>query len=79
MARHLNYFGEILQGLALALPGVLACRGVGRALPLLYPLYYIVLFVTRQIDDDAVCSKKYGVKWDEYCRAVPWRIVPGVY
>ncbi len=50
-----------------------------RILPLLYPLYYLILFVTRQIDDDAVCRTKYGVVWEEYTKAVPYRIFPGIY
>jgi hypothetical protein len=38
-----------------------------------------MLFIPRQIDDDAVCAKKYGKAWDEYVSAVPWRICPGVW
>ena len=80
LSRHLNYFGEIIQGFALALPGVLMAPTVYYgAIPLLYPLYYVALFIPRQIDDDALCKKKYGAKWDEYCKAVPYRIVPGVW
>ncbi|KAF0686300.1 Aste57867_21906 [Aphanomyces stellatus] len=79
-ARHLNYFGEIVQAIAMALPGTLVADSWTDAmLPWLYPLYYVVLFVTRQIDDDAVCALKYGAMWDEYCKQVPSRIVPGLY
>ena len=46
-------------------------------LPFAYPLYYIILFVTRQIDDEEVCKRKYGAKWDNYIKEVPYRIVPG--
>ena len=46
---------------------------------LLYPLYYVLLFVPRQLDDDAVCALKYGEDWAEYVRTVPWRICPGVW
>ena len=80
VARHFNYFGEIIQGFALALPGVvMASSSYYEILPLLYPLFYVVLFVTRQIDDDALCAQKYGVKWTEYCSIVPWRICPGIW
>lgn len=73
----INYFGEIVQGIALALPGFLA---TGSVLPLLYPAYYVALFVPRQIDDDKACAEKYGRDvWDRYCAAVRWRIVPGVW
>ena len=80
MARHFNYFGEILQGLALALPGFLLAKSYFQMIaPMLYPVYYIILFVTRQIDDDAVCKAKYGEKWDLYCKKVKSRIIPGIY
>jgi len=32
-----------------------------------------------QFDDDALCKGKYGAKWDEYVRRVPYRIVPFVW
>jgi delta14-sterol reductase len=79
-ARHFNYCGEIIQSVALALPGFKCGDSTfTRLIPLLYPLYYIILFVTRQIDDDAVCKTKHGAKWDEYCKTVPYRIFPGIW
>jgi hypothetical protein len=64
-------------GVALALPGWLA---TGSLVPWLYPLYYVALFVPRQIDDDSKCLQKYGRDvWGEYVRRVPSRIVPFVY
>lgn len=75
VSRHVNYLGEILMatGLALSLgqPALLA--------PWLYPLYYVLLLVPRERDDDRRCAAKYGPLWDEYRRRVPWRIVPRVY
>jgi delta14-sterol reductase len=47
--------------------------------PWLYPLYYVVLLVPRQVDDDRRCAEKYGALWQEYCRRVPSRIIPGIY
>lgn len=80
LARHFNYMGEIIQGFALALPAYYACNTrIKQYLPFLYPLYYCILFITRQIDDDAVCAAKYGLKWDEYMKMVPYRIIPFVY
>jgi hypothetical protein len=77
VSRHVNYLGEILQGVALALPGWLA---TGSLVPWLYPLYYVALFVPRQVDDDSKCLQKYGrAVWGEYVRRVPSRIVPFVY
>jgi hypothetical protein len=47
--------------------------------PWLYPLYYVALLVPRERADDRRCADKYGELWQEYCRRVPWRIVPWVY
>jgi delta14-sterol reductase len=75
LSRHINYLGEILMAAALAI--VLGYPGaIG---PWLYPLYYVALLVPRQLDDDRRCAAKYGALWDEYCRRVRYRIVPGVY
>lgn len=76
LSRHVNYFGEIVQAVALALPAALA---TGSLLPFAYPAYYVALFLPRQADDDAMCAAKYGAVWAEYVRRVPYRIVPGVY
>ena len=75
LSRHINYLGEILMasGLALSLGYPLALT------PWLYPLYYVALLLPRQADDDRRCAARYGALWDEYCRRVPWRIIPYVY
>lgn len=78
LSKHVNFMGEIIQALALSLPGLLYSGGSNWA-PLLYPLYYVALFVPRQIDDEAICAAKYGKKWEEYSRRVKYRIVPGIY
>jgi protein-S-isoprenylcysteine O-methyltransferase Ste14 len=75
LARHINYLGEILMatGLALALgyPGHLG--------PWLYPVYYLVLLLPRERDDDRRCAAKYGALWRAYCERVPYRVVPKIY
>ncbi len=74
-SRHINYLGEILMasGLALSLGYPFALT------PWLYPLYYVALLFPRQADDDRRCAARYGELWDEYCRRVPWRIIPYLY
>jgi steroid 5-alpha reductase family enzyme len=76
MARHVNYFGEMLMALGIALPAALA---TGSWLPWTYPLYYVALLVPRDLEDGRICAAKYGAHWQEYCRRVPYRIVPLVY
>ncbi len=74
-SRHINYLGEILQGIAVTLaPGYFGIWAVW-----LYPAYYIALFLTRQADDDKVCREKYGELWDRYTRKVKYRIIPFLY
>jgi len=75
LSRHINYLGEILManGLALSLGYPFALG------PWLYPLYYVALLFPRQAADDKRCAERYGSLWDEYCRRVPYRIVPYLY
>jgi len=75
VSRHINYLGEILMGLAIALsvgyPGIIWVW--------FYPLYYIVLLIRRQIDDDKRCSSRYGNLWKNYTKKVKYRIIPYLY
>jgi delta14-sterol reductase len=75
VARHVNYLGEFLMAIGLAL----ALGYPGRIAPWLYPLYYMALLIPRQIDDDRRCAQKYGALWNAYVKRVPYRIVPGLY
>jgi len=74
LARHINYLGEILQSIALCLP-----VGTASILPWLYPLFYVMILVPRERDDDLRCSQKYGKIWTNYTKEVPYRIIPGIY
>ena len=74
LARHVNYFGDLLMGLAWCLPA-----GFEHPLPYFYFVYFVILLVHRERRDHALCLQKYGETWEAYCRKVPWRIVPGVY
>jgi protein-S-isoprenylcysteine O-methyltransferase Ste14 len=75
VARHVNYLGEFLMAIGLTL----SLGYPDHFAPWLYPLYYVVLLIPRQIDDDRRCTQKYGPLWTEYVRRVPYRIVPGVF
>lgn len=76
VARHVNYVGEILEAVGIALAVGYPATTL---LPWLYPLYYIALLTARERDDDQRCREKYGSLWEEYCRRVPYRLVPYVY
>lgn len=75
LSRHINYLGEILMAVGLAL----ALGYPGDVFPWLYPVYYVALLFPRQHQDDRRCAEKYGALWGEYCRRVPYRIIPWVY
>jgi len=74
IARHSNYFGDLLMALAWCLP-----TGFGTPLTYFYLVYFTILLVHREWRDNAMCAEKYGKDWEAYCRKVRWRIVPGLY
>ncbi|KAI9197402.1 ergosterol biosynthesis ERG4/ERG24 [Polychytrium aggregatum] len=84
LSRHINYLGEIIQAIALALPGFIVMLGGGHPwymclIPWIYPLYYVMLFIPRERDDNRMCHLKYGEAWETYCKMTPWRIIPYIY
>ena len=74
IARHANYLGDLMMALAMCLP----C-GLGHVTPFFYFIYFAPLLIDRERRDHASCQAKYGKDWDEYCRRVPFRIIPRVY
>ena len=75
LARHTNYFGEILMAAGLAL----SLGHPALFWPWLYPIYYVLLLVPRERDDERRCAQKYGALWTSYTERVPKRIIPWVY
>ena len=74
LARHINYMGDIMMGLAWCLPCLF-----NHFLPYFYVIYFTWLLIHREWRDDKMCHAKYGDDWLEYRKKVPWRIIPGVY
>lgn len=74
IARHCNYLGDLLLALSFSLP----C-GISSPIPYFYPIYLFILLIWRERRDEARCAEKYKDIWAEYCRIVPWRILPYVY
>ncbi|KAM3300415.1 hypothetical protein ACQJBY_041433 [Aegilops geniculata] len=74
IARHCNYLGDLLLALSFSLP----C-GASSVIPYFYPTYLLILLIWRERRDEARCSEKYKDIWAEYCKLVPWRILPYVY
>ena len=74
IARHLNYLGDLMMGLAWCLPTLF-----DHPLTYFYIVYFTILLVHRERRDNNFCRTKYGTDWDRYCAKVRWRIIPGVY
>jgi protein-S-isoprenylcysteine O-methyltransferase Ste14 len=74
IARHINYFGDLLMGLAWCLPTLFA-----HPLTYFYIVYFTILLVHRERRDNDFCHAKYGADWERYCARVRWRIIPGLY
>ena len=71
LGRKINYTGELTVYFAIA-----ATAGLSHLGPFLVPLWLLSLLVHRAWRDEQRCSAKYGALWQEYCRAVPVRMLP---
>lgn len=50
-----------------------------QGMPYFYFVFLVVLLSDRARRDDRRCKSKYGVYWDEYCKRVPYKMIPLVY
>lgn len=73
-ARHFNYTGDLMLSLSFCL-----ATGFSHILPYFYIIYMSILLVNRCYRDEHRCLNKYGDAWKEYCRRVPYRLIPGIY
>ena len=74
-SRHMNYFGEILEGLGMAL----ALGHFTNFWAWIYFIYLTLFFVSRERIDERRCAAKYGDLWTQYQAKVRYRLIPGVY
>jgi delta14-sterol reductase/lamin-B receptor len=74
LARHTNYFGDLLMASAWCL-----VTGFHTPLTYFYITYFTILLVHRERRDHDMCAFRYGADWETYCKKVPYRIVPRVY
>lgn len=73
IARHFHYVPEILGAFFWTLPALFS-----NVLPYFYVVFLTVLLTDRAFRDDNRCAIKYGEDWKEYCRKVPYKILPGI-
>jgi 7-dehydrocholesterol reductase len=73
-SRHFNYVAELSLAAAWTLPA-----GFSHLLPWAYVIFLTILLTDRARRDERRCAAKYGAAWDEYCAAVRWRMIPGIW
>ncbi len=73
IARHFHYVPEILAAFFWS-----CATGFSHFAPFFYVSFLTVLLVHRAFRDDTKCANKYGASWLEYCKAVPYKIIPGI-
>ncbi|PIA19199.1 ERG4/ERG24 ergosterol biosynthesis protein [Coemansia reversa NRRL 1564] len=73
MARHINYTGDWLYGLA-------QCLATGFNTPMTYffAVYFLVLLIHRNYRDECKCREKYKKDWTRYCERVPYMFIPHI-
>lgn len=72
-SRHANYTADLVLSVCMC-----ALAGGPGPLTWFYGLFMAGLLAHRCVRDEARCAAKYGASWEDYCRRVPWRLVPGV-
>ena len=74
VGRHFHYVPELLLALCWTLPA-----GLVNILPYSYFIFLFILLVHRTFRDDVKCGAKYTTYWKEYCKRVPYKMIPGIF
>ena len=74
IARHFHYLPEITAALCWSLPALF-----DSPIPYFYVMFLILLLLHRLRRDDQRCRQKYGMYWEEYCKLVPYKVLPGLF
>eukprot|EP00920_Eleutheroschizon_duboscqi_P024708 GHVT01061298.1.p1 GENE.GHVT01061298.1~~GHVT01061298.1.p1 ORF type:complete len:359 (+),score=50.73 GHVT01061298.1:802-1878(+) len=75
ISRHFHYVPEVVAALMWTPP----CQAKVLLLPYFYVVFLSILLLHRAGRDDLRCSLKYGKAWTEYCKFVPYQIVPYIF
>ncbi len=75
LSRHIHYIPEIFAAILWCVPLNCSCD---HFLRFFYPIFLTILLFDRAWRDDKRCADKYGEYWVEYCKKVPYKIIPGV-
>jgi delta24(24(1))-sterol reductase len=44
-----------------------------------YPAFFLAVLTHRCGRDFEKCARKYGEDWEEYCKVVKYKFIPGIY
>ena len=73
IARHFHYVPELIGAFCWSLPALFT-----NFAPYFYVTFLSALLFDRAFRDDQRCALKYGSGWDDYCKLVPYKILPFV-
>jgi len=73
-ARKVHYTADA----SMAMMWGLSC-GLSHFLPFFYFVFFSSMITHRALRDNEKCARKYGDDWVEYCRQVPYVLIPGVW
>jgi 7-dehydrocholesterol reductase len=74
LARHFHYVPELVLAFLWTVPALF-----DNVMPYSYVIWLVLLLVHRTFRDDTKCHDKYGEHWKEYCRRVPYKMIPYVF
>lgn len=74
ISRHFHYVPEIAGAFFWTLPALFA-----NFLPYFYVVFLTLLLLDRSFRHDKRCADKYGASWNQYCEAVPYKIIPYIF
>lgn len=74
IARHFHYIPELGLAFLWSVPALFQ-----HIMPYSYFIWLVILLMHRTFRDDTKCSQKYHKYWEEYCRRVPYKVVPYVF
>lgn len=74
ISRHFHYIPEIAAAFCWTIPALFQS-----ILPYFYFIFLVILLTHRAVRDDRRCREKYGRHWEQYCKAVPSKIIPALF
>jgi len=71
ISRHFHYVPELGLAFLWTVPAMF-----NNVMPYSYFIWLVILLTHRTFRDDIKCSEKYGKSWANYCKRVPYKMIP---